>query len=169
MIHNYKACWPTLGPYRSLGGAPKGPFGLKQALTGRKALEARLGARFGSNCCKLVRLGWSHSCHTLLWGSGMDSEGPRGPDLVPTAADWSAWAAIIVYHTLWPGIGPLLGPLGPQKGSFWPKMRLGEVLEGLRGPPGARFGPNCHRLLCLSWAHGRGPLSGSQGPQKRLF
>ena len=24
-------------------------------------------------------------------------------------------------HTLWPGIGPLLGPQGLQKGSLWPK------------------------------------------------
>ena len=44
MITNYKSCWPTLEPYRYLRGAQKGPFGLKQALTGRKALGARLGA-----------------------------------------------------------------------------------------------------------------------------
>ena len=37
-------------------------------------------------------------------------DGLGEPDLVPTAADWSAWAAIIVYNTFWPGIGPLLGP-----------------------------------------------------------
>ena len=116
MIHNYKSCWPTLGPYRYLRGAPKGPFGLKQALTGRKALGARLGARFGSNCRRLVQLGWSHG-----------------------------------YHTLWPGIGPLLGPQGPQKGPLWPKMPLLGVLEVLGEPGGAIFGLNS---LGLPWTHG---------------
>ena len=38
-IHNYKSCWPTLGPCRYSWGAYSGPFGLKQALTGRKAPE----------------------------------------------------------------------------------------------------------------------------------
>ena len=110
-------------------------------------------SRFGPKC--------------LFWGSWMDLEGPRGPDLVPTSSDWSAWAGIIVYHTLWPGIGPLLVLQGPQKSSFWLKRPLLGVLEGLGGPPGARFGPNCHRLLCLGWTHGSGPLPGGQGPQKR--
>ena len=108
MIHNYKSCWPTPGPYWSLRGAPKGPFGLKQALTGRKALGARLGARFGPNCCRLVRLGWSHG-----------------------------------YHTLWPGIGPFLGPQGHQKGPFWPKMPL-------FGPKRAHMGPEFQIVANLS-------------------
>ena len=34
-------------------------------------------ARFGPRC--------------PFWGPQRDSEGPRGPDLVPTAADWSDW------------------------------------------------------------------------------
>ena len=119
MIHNYKSCWPTLGPYRYLRGAPKGPFGLKQALTGRKALGARLGPRFGPNCRRLVRLGWSHG-----------------------------------YHTLWPGIGPILGHQGPITDLFWPKMSLFEVLEVLGGPAGTIFGPNSLGLMWLGWTHG---------------
>ena len=75
----------TPGPSEDLRGPQKGILRPKQALTGRKALGARLGARFGPNCRRLVRMGWSHG-----------------------------------YHTLWPGIGPLLGPQGPQKGPFWP-------------------------------------------------
>ena len=109
-------------------------------------------ARFGSKC--------------LFWGSWMDLEGPRGPDLVPTNADWSAWARIIVYHTLWLVLDIFLAPRGPERARFGP--RLG-VLEGLGGPPGARYGADCHRLLCLSWTHGSRPLPGGQGPQKRLF
>ena len=104
MIHNYKSCWPTLGPYRYLRGAPKDPFGLKQALTVRKALGARLGARFGPNCRRLVRLGWSHG-----------------------------------YHTLWPGIGPLLGPQGAPKG---PVLALNAPFRGPGWTRRARFGPN---------------------------
>ena len=52
------------------------------------------------------------------------------------------------YHTLWPGIGPLLGPQGPQKGLLWPKMPLLGVLEVLGG---AIFGLN---FLRLPWTHG---------------
>ena len=44
------------------------PFGLKQAITGRKALGARLGAIFGLNCRRLVRLGWTHGYHRLWPG-----------------------------------------------------------------------------------------------------
>ena len=39
-------------------------------------------ARFGPRC--------------PFWGPQRDSEGPRGPDLVPTAANWSDWAGIMV-------------------------------------------------------------------------
>ena len=41
--------------------------------------------RFGPDCPRLVRLGWTHA-----------------------------------HHTLWPGIGPLLGPRGAKKGYFAP-------------------------------------------------
>ena len=55
------------------------------------------------------------------------------------------------YHTLWPGIGPLLGTQGPQKDPLWPKMPLLGVLEVLGGPGGAIFGLNS---LELPWTHG---------------
>ena len=95
MIHNYKACWPTLGTYTE---GPKGPFLPKIGPNWAKALGAGLGARFGQNCRRLVQLGWNHGYHTLspgigpllglqgpqrarfglFWGSWMDSEGPGG-------------------------------------------------------------------------------------------
>ena len=62
-------------------------------------------------------------------------EGLGGPDLVPTAADWSDWVGIMV-TTLWPCIEPLLGPQGHQKS---PVLALNdpfgvpEVLGGSRG------------------------------------
>ena len=119
ILHDYKSCWPPMGPFRYPRGAQKGPFGLKQTLTGRKASEHPRGARFSPNCCQLVRLSWNHGYHTLwpcigpfwaprdtkrarfgpkcpFWGSQRSSEGPRGPDLVPTATDWSDWAGTMV-------------------------------------------------------------------------
>ena len=39
-------------------------------------------ARFGPKC--------------PFWRPRRSSEGPRGPDLVPTAANWSAWVRLIV-------------------------------------------------------------------------
>ena len=34
--------------------------------------------------------------HPYLLGPQWSSEGPRGADLVPTAADWPAWAGFMV-------------------------------------------------------------------------
>ena len=39
ILHDCKSCWPPMGPLRYPRGAQKGPFGLKQTLTGRKAPE----------------------------------------------------------------------------------------------------------------------------------
>ena len=48
IIHNYKSYWPTLGPFECPREAQKGPFGLKQTLTGRKAPERQEMAWRGS-------------------------------------------------------------------------------------------------------------------------
>ena len=63
-------------------------------------------------------------------------EGLGGPDLVPTAADWSDWVGIMV-TTLWSCIEPLLGPQGHQKS---PVLALNDpfgVPEVLGGSGGA--------------------------------
>ena len=39
ILHDYKSCWPPIGPFRYQRGAQKGPFGLKQTLTGWKPSE----------------------------------------------------------------------------------------------------------------------------------
>ena len=39
ILHDYKSCWPPMEPLRYQRGAQKGPFGLKQTLTGRKPSE----------------------------------------------------------------------------------------------------------------------------------
>ena len=66
-------------------GAQKGPFGIKQALTGRKAPGAKFWARPGPNCRQLVQLGWSHSYHTPWPGIG-PLLGPQKPQKGPILA-----------------------------------------------------------------------------------
>ena len=52
------------------------------------------------------------------------SEHPRGAKFCPNCCQlvWLSWNH--GYHTLWPCIGPLLGPQGHQKGPFWPEMPI---------------------------------------------
>ena len=52
--HDYKSVWPPMEPFRYPRGAQKGPFGLKQTLTGSTASERPKWARFGPNGCQLV-------------------------------------------------------------------------------------------------------------------
>ena len=66
------------------------------------------------------------------------------PDLVPIAADWSDWVGVMVTTHFGLVLDLFVAFKGPQEGSFWPKMPLLVVLQGLGGPLGARFGPNCH-------------------------
>ena len=158
MIHNYKSCWPTLGPYRYLRGAPKGPFGLRQGLTGIKALGARLEARFGPNCCRLVRLGWSHGYHTLWPGIGPFSWPPRAPK-----------GPVLALNAPYGGPG---GPRRVRRGHIWSQLPLIGLpgLESLytthfvlvldlflapRGPKRACFGPK--GPFWGSWRDSEGP------------
>ena len=78
ILHDYMSYWATLGPFGYPRGAQKGPFGLKQTLTGRKASERSRGARFGPNCCQLVWLGWNYGYHTL-WPGIWPFLGPQWP------------------------------------------------------------------------------------------
>ena len=49
-------------------------------------------------------------------GPQRDSEDPWGPDLIPTAANWSDWVGVMVTTKFGLVLGPLLGPKGPKKG-----------------------------------------------------
>ena len=164
MIHNYRSCWPTLGPYRYLRGAPKGPFGLKQALTGRKALGARVGARFGPNCHRLVRLGWSHGYHTFWPGNGplLVPQGPQkgpfwpnmpvlaqnasfgspgGPRRVPTPSGCCAWAGLMVTTNFGLVSSLFLATIlifGPILGPHGPKKGTFRAKTGTFGAPGCQ-------------------------------
>ena len=165
--------WPPL----STGDGRNGPTGFQNTSTqcvwvGRIHIM-RLGPLTDLYCTPGAPKGPVLAPKSPFWGSWKSSEGPQGPDLVPTVANWSDWVGIMVAR---PGIGPLLGPQGPQKGPFWPQKPLLGVLEVLGGPPGARFGPNCRQLVRLGWSHGYhtlwpgiGPFLGPQGHQKGPF
>ena len=53
-------------------------------------------------------------------GLGRPGESRFGPNCRQLV--WLGWN--YGYQTLWPGIWPLLGPQGTQKGPIWPKMPL---------------------------------------------
>ena len=161
MIHDYKSCWPTLGPFRYSRGAQKGPFGLKQGLTGRKAPGARFMTRFGPYCRQLVWLGCNHGYHTLWPGAGTllgPTGAPKGPVLTQNAPFGG------------PG-GPLRAPRGQiwsQKSravdSFdWSHNRFAKTLNF--GPIWALLGSK-RDILCQnrpswgSWPPIRGPIPG---------
>ena len=64
--------------------------------------------------------------HEVLGGPWRSSEGPRWPDLVPTATSWSNW----VGHTYIMCSGPLRDlfdtPGTPKRAQFWPKRPFWE-------------------------------------------
>ena len=72
-------------------------------------------------------------------GPQRDSKGPWGPDLIPTAANWSDWVGIMVTTNFGLVLGPLLDPEGPKEGPFWHKMTL-------FGPKRANMGPKFKML-----------------------
>ena len=56
-----------------------------------------------------------------------------------------------------------------KKGLFWPQNTLLGTPEVLRGPRGARFGPNCHRLVKLMITTQFGLVSGPFWPKMPLL
>ena len=88
------------------------------------------------------------------------SEHPRGANCWSQLLPIGLTRLEFSNHTLW----PLLGLQGHQKGLFWPKRSLYGAPEGLRGPLGARFDPNCRQLVRLGWIHGYHTLWPGIGP-----
>ena len=74
-----------------------------------------------------------------FWGPWRSWEGHRGPDLVPTAANWSDWVGVMVTSHF----GLILGLLWAKKGLFWP-------IIALMGPKRAHLGPKFQIVLNLS-------------------
>ena len=134
--------------YRALPGPQKGPLLAQNAPFGDPGDHRR--ARFGPNCRRLVRIGWTHGHHTLR----VDIRpfcGGQGPNLVQKGIFWAKTGPVgapggpvkpryqaKVYggHESIPG-GPIggswdhiwssrahRGPPGPPKGISWPKRAL---------------------------------------------
>ena len=73
-------------------------------------------------------------------------EGPRGPDLVPTAANWSDWVGVMVTSHFGLVLGLLWAPRVPKRARFGPKCPF--------------WGP------WRSWEGPREPFESIQDPQK---
>ena len=76
------------------------------------------------------------------------------------------------YKSYWPTLGSLRHPWG----TFWPQKALLGAPEGLGGPGGSRFGPNCHQLVWMGWNHcyqtlwpGIWPLLAPRDPKRVRF
>ena len=65
-----------------------------------------------------------------FWGPQRDSEGPGGPDVVPTAANWSDWAGIMVTKHFDLVFGLFRAPKAPKRARFGPKRaKIGSKLK----------------------------------------
>ena len=132
-----------LGPLKDLYGPQKGSFWLQKALLGAPEV---LGGPWRPDLVPtaphwpLVRLmvkthfdlisgpfwapgGFKRApfCpERAFWGTPRSSEGPNGPDLVPTAPEGPAEVKHRVTTLFWPDIKPLEGPQGPKKGYLGP-------------------------------------------------
>ena len=129
--------WPPL----STGDGRNGPTGFQKhfhtvCLGGTHpyhALGPLNGPLLHSRAPKTARFGPERP----FWGSWRSSEGPRGPDLVPTAANWSDWVGVMVTTHFGLVLGLFWVPRGPKRTRFGPKCPFWgswRSLEGLRGP-----------------------------------
>ena len=57
-----------------------------------------------------------------FWGPQRDLEGPEDPDLVPTAANWSDWAGIMVTRHFDLVFGLFWAPRNPKRASICTKL-----------------------------------------------
>ena len=65
-----------------------------------------------------------------FWGPRRSSDGPGGPDLVPTAPNWSAWAGLMLTTHFDLVSGPFWVPGGPKRARFGPKCPLALNFHG---------------------------------------
>ena len=123
--------WPYLGPF----GPKPGPFGGPE----EAKYQVKVSGDHDSNPVRPIGSSWDQT-----WSPGPSESlrgpqkallrapqglvGPRGTRFGPNCCQlvWLGWNH--GYQTLWPGIWPLPGPQGPQKGPFWPQ-------KGLLGAP----------------------------------
>ena len=64
------------------------------------------------------------------------SEGPEGPDLVPTAPDWPAWVGLMLTTHFDLVSGPFWAPGGPKRARFCLKCPFWGPRRSSEGPEG---------------------------------
>ena len=79
---------------------------------------------------KRARLGLDRS----FWGPRRSSEGPVGPDLVPTAPDWPVWVRLMLTTHFDLVSGPFWAPGGPNRARFGPKCPFWVPRRSSEGP-----------------------------------
>ena len=67
----------------------------------------------------------------LFWGLQRDLEGPEGPALVPTAANWYDWAGIMVNRHIDLVSGLFWAPRAPKRARFGPKRVILKIVTNL--------------------------------------
>ena len=69
-----------------------------------------------------------------FWGPQRSSEGPEGPDLVPTAANWSDWVGVMVTRHFDLVLGLFRAPRAPKRALLAPKGPVGGPIGSQRAP-----------------------------------
>ena len=69
------------------------------------------------------------------------SEGPKGPNLVPTVPDWSAWVGLMLTTHFDLVLGPFWAPGGPKRARFGPKCPFWGPQRSSKGPWGPDLVP----------------------------
>ena len=91
-----------------------------------------------------------------LLGARRSSDGPGGPDLVPTAPDWPVWAGLMVTTHFDLVSGPFWGPRGPKRDRFCPKCPFWGPWRSSGGPEGpdssSHFGNYCQFFLRYAYS-----------------
>jgi len=76
-----------------------------------------------------------------FWGPRRSSEGPQGPDLVPTASHRPVWVGLMVTTHFHLVSGPFWAPGGPKRARFGPKCPFWGPRRSSEGPGGPDLVP----------------------------
>ena len=136
--HFHTVCLGGTHPYHALGPL-NGPL-----LHSRAPKKARFGPK------------------SPFWGSWRSSEGPQGPDLVPTAANWSDWVGVMVTTHFGLVLGLFWVPRDTKRARFGPKMPL-------FGPKRAHMWPEFQIVANLSCDLSKVAREGHSANEKNII
>ena len=124
ILHDYKSCWLPMGPFRYQRGAQKGPFGLKQTLTGWKPSERPMThhecQKQHKTLCLVGLYCYSTLSHTSRYfGDSMGvhrSERSKRSLKLLQILIWVGSTFLLVFIPFWHSQRPLRGHFWPPKG-----------------------------------------------------